>query len=130
MDKIKEFPTSFSFTRIPKVFFYDPRYAWLSNAAKVLYSLLFDRMSLSEENGWRDPDGNTYQYNANAELQVKLNSGHDKVTRCFRELERVGLVMRKKQGLGRPDMIYVLPFSTECDPAAVRSDQNEPSVKR
>ena len=38
----------FSFYRIPKILFTDPRYKPVSLESKVLYGLLLDRMSLSD----------------------------------------------------------------------------------
>ena len=39
----------FSFYRIPKVLFTDPKFKPLSTDAKVLYGIMLDRMSLSVE---------------------------------------------------------------------------------
>ena len=44
----------FTFYRIPKQFFKDKSFAALSDAARILYGLLLDRMSLSARNGWID----------------------------------------------------------------------------
>ena len=50
----------FSFYRIPKLLFTDPRFRNLSTESKTLYGILLDRMSLSARNGWRDEDGRVY----------------------------------------------------------------------
>ena len=42
----------FSFYRIPKALFQEPRFQSLSTDAKILYGILLDRMSLSVKNGW------------------------------------------------------------------------------
>lgn len=42
----------FNFYRIPKLLFADKRFSNISVEAKVLYSLLLDRMSLSIKNRW------------------------------------------------------------------------------
>ena len=45
----------FNFIKIPRVFFTDKdRFGTLSNEAKIMYSLLLDRMNLSMKNGWLD----------------------------------------------------------------------------
>ena len=44
----------FSFYRLPKILFADPRFRGISAEAKILYGLLLDRMSLSVKNGWLD----------------------------------------------------------------------------
>ena len=41
----------FSFYRIPKALFQEPRFQNLSTDAKTLYGILLDRMSLSAKNG-------------------------------------------------------------------------------
>lgn len=41
----------FSFYRIPKLLFTDPRFRNLSTESKTLYGILLDRMSLSARNG-------------------------------------------------------------------------------
>ena len=42
----------YSFYRIPKLLFTDEHYKSVAVEAKVLYSLLLDRMSLSIKNEW------------------------------------------------------------------------------
>lgn len=44
----------FSFYRLPKVLFTDPKFRGLSAESKILYGLLLDRMSLSIKSGWLD----------------------------------------------------------------------------
>ena len=51
-----------SFYKLPKVLFSDDKYKDNSTDAKVLYSLLLDRNSLSVKNGWIDSYGRHYQY--------------------------------------------------------------------
>ena len=50
----------FSFYRLPKILFADPRFRGISAEAKILYGLLLDRMSLSVKNGWLDSTGRVY----------------------------------------------------------------------
>lgn len=96
-----------SFYKLPKVLFSDDRYKDLSTDAKVLYSLLLDRNSLSVKNGWIDSYGRYYQYFTIKECKEKLNFGHDKIIKLFKELEINGLITRKRQGKGKPSIIYV-----------------------
>lgn len=96
-----------SFYKLPKVLFSDDKYKDNSTDAKVLYSLLLDRNSLSVKNGWIDSYGRHYQYFTIKECKEKLNFGHDKIIRLFKELETNGLITRKRQGKGKPSIIYV-----------------------
>ena len=42
----------FVYYRVPKILVKDKRFSKISSDAKLLYSLLLDRMSLSRKNGW------------------------------------------------------------------------------
>ena len=94
------------FYKLPKALFSDVLYKGVSTDAKVLYSLLLDRNSLSVKNGWIDSYGKYYQYFTIKECKEKLNFGHDKIIKLFKELETNGLIIRKRQGKGKPSIIY------------------------
>ena len=100
----------FAFYRIPKLLFTDSRYAGISVEAKVLYGLLLDRMSLSIRNNWVDDDNRVYIYFTLEEITEYLSIGKDKGVKLLKELDGI-LIERKKQGLGKPVMIYVLNFT-------------------
>ncbi len=117
MFKINE-AERFKFVRVPKVLF-EARYKNLSTDAKILYSLLFERMELSRKNGWHDDDGSVYIYFTLEEVCEVLGCGHDKATKLFCELESYALLRRKKQGFGKPAKLYVLKFYEECENTAV-----------
>jgi len=103
----------YSFYRIPKILFTDQRYKTVSLESKVLYGLLLDRMSLSAKNGWTDTGGRVFIYFAQEDVQECLCCGKNKVISLFKELETVGLIERKKQGQGKPAMVYVKNFVSE-----------------
>ena len=84
-----------SFYKLPKVLFSDGKYKGVSTDAKVLYGLLLDRNSLSIKNGWIDNYGRYYQYFTIKECKEKLNFGHDKIAKLFKESEANGLITRK-----------------------------------
>ena len=77
----------------------------LSNDAKVLYALLFDRAGISKENGFIETDGTVRLYFTVQEAKEKLHRSRQVTTRAFQELERNGLIVRRKQGLGRSAVI-------------------------
>ena len=77
----------------------------ISNDAKVLYALLLDRASISRQNGYIDPDGTIRLYFTVEQVQKKLHRSRQCAARIFRELEYSGLIIRKKQGLGKPAVI-------------------------
>uniref|UniRef100_UPI003FEF2DAB DUF6017 domain-containing protein n=1 Tax=Faecalibacterium prausnitzii TaxID=853 RepID=UPI003FEF2DAB len=103
----------FSFYRISKALFQEPRFQCLSTDAKTLYGILLDRMSLSARNGWLDKAGRVFIIYTVQEVQGSLGCADKKATKLLRELEEYGLIERKRRGLGKPDLIYVKNFSSE-----------------
>lgn len=102
----------FSFYRIPKALFTEPNFRELSTDAKVLYGILLDRMSLSLKNQCLDAQNKVYIIFTVEEIMDALNCANQKATRLMVELEKqAGLIERKRQGLGRPNLIYVKNFA-------------------
>ena len=83
----------------------------LSTDAKVLYGLLLDRISLSRENGWMDDAGRVYVYYTIKSVKKSMRCANTKACGLLRELDEFGLIERKKQGLGKPTIIYVKDFT-------------------
>ena len=101
----------FSFYRIPKVLFTEERFRSVSAEAKVLYGLLLDRMSLSCKNGWLDRAGRVYIIFTIEEVMTALGCADQKAGKLMHELEsKCRLIERKRQGLGKPNLIYVKNF--------------------
>lgn len=90
---------------LPRFLLLDEELQDISNDAKVLYALLLDRASISRQNGYIDPDGTIRLYFTVEQVQKKLHRSRQSATRIFRELEYSGLIIRKKQGLGKPAVI-------------------------
>ena len=104
---------SYSFIRVPRLLMTGGEFKELSTDAKLLYSLLLDRMGLSMRNGWLDEAGRVYIYYTVEEIQDNLNCGHGNACKLLAELDTVkgiGLIERKKQGQGKPTKIYVKQF--------------------
>ncbi len=101
----------YQFYRVPQVLFTDDRFKNISCEAKLLYGFLLDRTSLSKKSKWVDTDGKTYVFYKQENAQESLNIGKDKAVKIFVELENIGLIIRKKQGQGKPTKIYVMNFS-------------------
>lgn len=108
----------FAFYRIPKVLFTDDRFRVLSAEAKTLYGILLDRVPLSAKNGWFDQQGRVYIIYTIEEIMADMNCGNKKAIQLLSELEeKVGLLERKRQGLGKPNLIYVKNFISAEDDA-------------
>ena len=109
----------FIFFRIPKLLFSDERFIGLTSDAKILYGLMLDRMGLSVKNGWIDERNHVYIYFTLEEAMEYMRIGKDKGVKLFAELDDekgCGLIKKKKQGLGKPTLIYVMNFvsNVEC----------------
>lgn len=104
---------SYSFYRIPRAIIKGPEFKGLSLAAKLLYGLLLDRMSLSRSNGWLDDKGRVFIYYTVEEIQEDLSCGHVKAGKLLAELDSkgIGLIERVRQGQGKPARIYVKQFT-------------------
>ena len=61
--------------------------------------------SISRQNGYVEPDGTIRLYFTLEQAQTKLHRSRQSATRIFRELEYSGLIIRRKQGLGKPALI-------------------------
>lgn len=94
--------------QIPQELFINAKYKnKLNSDSKILYAFLLDRLSLSQKNHWIDEDNNVYLIFTREEVQEKLNLSDKTVTKSFKILMEVNLVQEKRQGLGKPNLIYV-----------------------
>lgn len=100
----------FTFYRIPKVLFIDPKFKKLSIEAKLLYGLFLDRMSLSAKNEWFDEQGRVFIIFTIEEIMEALGCAKAKSVSLLKELETISLIERKRQGLGKPNIIFVKNF--------------------
>ena len=102
-----------TFYRIPKLLVSSKYFKTLTNDAKMLYGLMLDRMSLSARNHWFDKENRVFIYFSVEDTMEYLNCGKNKAMKTIAELDEkggIGLIERKKQGLGKPDIIYVKNF--------------------
>ncbi len=103
----------FSFYRVPRLLIKDKRFKKLSSDAKLLYGLMLDRMALSVKNGWFDAENRAYIYYTVDNIMEDLGCSRGTCTKVLAELDckkGIGLIEKKRQGLGKPDMIYVKNF--------------------
>ena len=108
MIKKSEVTGFLSFFKFPKPFIYDEKYKSLSNNAKMLYMLIFDRLELSLKNGWHDKEGNVFQYYTNEQLMIDLNcNSNNTIIKIKKELKDAGLMTEVRQGMNLPNRIYL-----------------------
>ena len=120
----------FTFVRVPKVLFTDKEhFGDLSN----VYGLLLERMSLSRKNNWIDKHNRVYIIFPVEEIEESFDVGHEKALNLLKELDDqsgIGLVKKKRRGLGLPSILYVKNFivkgeqNTDRVPTS-RSTENE-----
>ena len=80
----------------------------ISNNARILYVLLLDRHRVSVKNGWFDESGEVYIYFKREEMESQLGLSERTVSKVMQELKDLSLVEEKKQGLNKPNKIYLL----------------------
>ena len=122
----------YTFYRIPKVLFTAECFRSLSCEAKVLYGLLLDRMGLSIKNRWFDEEDRVYIIFTVEELAELLNCGTQKVVRLLKELDvksGIGLIEKKRLGLGKPNVIYVKNFMIQELTRAEKQDLEAETLK-
>ena len=103
----------YHFYRVPKVLFTAECFKSLSCEAKVLYGLMLDRMSLSIKNRWLDSEDRVYIIFTVEEIAELMNCGTQKAVKLVKELDSnngIGLIEKKRLGLGKPNVIYVKNF--------------------
>lgn len=96
-----------TFFRFPKRLIEDSRYYPLSIEAKNIYVFMLNRVGLSDTNEWKDQHGKTFIYYTNETAAHDLNCGRTRVLRAMKELEDAKLIVRKRQGQGKPMRVYV-----------------------
>ena len=121
----------YSFYRVPKVLFTAECFKTLSCEAKVLYGLMLDRMSLSMKNRWLDEEDRVYIIFTVEEIMELLGCGRQKAIKNIAELDTekgIGLIEKKRLGLGKPNVIYVKNFMLRDCPETENSKEEGESA--
>ena len=116
----------YTFYRIPKVLFTAECFKSLSCEAKVLYGLLLDRMSLSIKNRWFDEEDRVYIIFTVEDVMELMNCSRQRAIKNLAELDSekgIGLIEKKRLGLGKPNVIYVKNFIIKESP---KREEKEP----
>ncbi len=122
-----------SFYRVPKALIKNEQFKGLSNDAKLLYGLMLDRLTLSMKNDWFDEENRAYIYYKVEHIMEDLNCAKATCTKIMAELDSkkgIGLIERKRQGQGKPDIIYVKNFvlENEEEAAEIQEESKEDFV--
>lgn len=109
----------FQYFQLPKWLFKEP-YKKLSNNSKIMYALLYNRLDLSLESKWHDRNGQVFMYFTTAEFCEELGCSEKTVTKIKKELVTSGLLREERQGLTKPNRLYIL------GPKIVKREPPEP----
>ena len=101
-----------AFLKLPRVLISEPLRSKLSDSAIVLYSYLLSLYELSVRNGerFRDENGRYYVVCPISTVMRLLNCCNNKAESVYMQLENQNLISRKRQGLGKANLIYVNPI--------------------
>ena len=114
----------FAFYMIPKIMMQD-EFAALSSDEKLLYGLLLSRNTLSTKNGWLDDLGRVYIIYTIDSIMEDMHCCKQKAIKILANLEEYGLIKKKRQGLGKPSLIYVMNFATNLSDKIFPSKPDE-----
>lgn len=95
------------FYQMPKLLFSNPLYFPLTNNARVVYSLLRDRMDLSRKNGWCEDDDTIYLLFPLDKIAEIAKISHKTCVNVMKELKKYDLVITRRMGLGKPNRVYI-----------------------
>lgn len=106
----------FQFFMLPKILVTGEQFKTISSDAKILYTCLFDRISLSAKNDWLDKEGRIYIIFTIEEIMKTINRSRPTAVKALDELDKntggIGLIERKRLGFGKPNIIYVKDFTS------------------
>lgn len=109
---------------IPKELIINVAFEKLSLSAKFIYALLLDKMSLSIKNNWINKDGKIYVlYQVKTIMKDTGIKSNNSINKYLIELEKFGLIERKRQGFSKANLIYVKNF-LKCKKCTSRSAKN------
>ena len=100
----------------------------LSSSSKLVYGMLLDRMQLSKKNEWVNEDNEIFLLYTKKDIAEKLDVSERTIYNSFDELENVDLIEQERQGLNKPNKIFI--GRTKADKVAKensKSDMKRPS---
>lgn len=89
------------------------KYKKLSAQAKITYMLILDRLKISKMNTWINDENELYLIYKREELMEQLGLCEKTVVKILKELEEFKLIYQKRQGLGKPNLIFVYKIEKE-----------------
>lgn len=110
-------------------------YSDLDDGAKLLYTLMLERANWSARNldKYSDEDGRMYIIYTVEDMQRDLQRSRPTIVKLTKQLVDKGLIVKVRQGQGKPTKIYVMDFTSAphdepekptskgCEPQEVKS---------
>ena len=94
--------------KTPKELFHNKCYRVnLSTDAKLVYSILLDRMELSRKNGWINENKEIYLLYTKEDIAEIMGVSITTAYRAFKQLESLELIKQVRQGLNKPNKIFI-----------------------
>ncbi|MDY6153775.1 MAG: replication initiator protein A [Terrisporobacter sp.] len=99
----------------------------LSPTAKLLYMVLCDREQLSLKNykDFTDKEGCLFQYFDQEKASELLGVSLTAIKKAFKDLQEFKLIESVRQGLGKPNRLYILEFEVTEDTLKELSYENK-----
>lgn len=110
------------FHQFPSVLLRSDRYSMLNSDAIVLYSILSRRLRLSLNNGWADENNRIYMYFSREEMAEELRVSLSTIHRTVKKLLEADLLDEVRQGLGKPNRLYLLKPTVDMIEEAFSED--------
>lgn len=117
------------FFQLPKSIHYNEKYLKMSVEAKYLYMLMYDRNKVSISNKWVDDNGDIYIYFSIENICKELNIKDQKAQKLKKELMNHDLIKEVRQGLNKPNKIYVQICESNTDESRISENHYSGLVK-
>lgn len=104
---------AYTFYQIPQIVVDNEYFKGLDGWAIILYGIMLNRASLSSENykDFTDEEGNLYIIFTVEEVMKRCNCSSKSAVKYLKQLEDIGLIERKRLGLGKPSITYIKDFA-------------------
>jgi DNA-binding transcriptional regulator GbsR (MarR family) len=106
----------YEFYQLPKLLIDHRAFDGIDYGAKILYSLMLNRAGLSASyanvNDFTDEDGYIYIIYTVEQVMDTVRCSKPTAIKMIKQLEDIGLIDKRKQGQGKPAIIYVNDFSS------------------
>lgn len=118
----------YRFFGLPKQLLTSPVFAGLHRMAKLLYSMMLNRLTLSESKGqeYMDDQGRLYIIYTIDQVRSDLNCAKGTAVKLLKQLADLGLIEKKRRGQGKPSLLYIKDFQAVEESKKLEAEQEQP----